>query len=183
MQEKAFQSTFRGALGLSNTEWVQWVHRQYGKSHCETCLKLDNCWFLDDKKPKLPQHFFCHCITENVPYETVKREAVSVADYSKFDPYLFNSSHTYTHNKEKMFESWGYTVVDAAWMQAEIGRQGQEKYVQGEYELGLLNAQGQRINIRVEIPRKDGSGTVSFVTGWMVYPEGKIRLVTPYGGK
>lgn len=65
----------------------------------------------------------------------------------------------------------------------EIGRQGQEKYVQGEYELELLNAQGQRINICVEIPRKDASGTVSFVTGWMVYPEGKIRLVTPYGGK
>lgn len=47
--------------------------------------------------------------------------------------------------------------------------------------LGQLNYQGQRINIRVEIPRKDKAGTASFVTGWMGEPNGYIRLVTPYG--
>ena len=49
--------------------------------------------------------------------------------------------------------------------------------------LGKLNQDGQRISIRVEIPRKDKSETVSFVTGWMVYPNGHIQLTTPYGGK
>ena len=61
--------------------------------------------------------------------------------------------------------------------------QGLEKYRTGEYALGFLNEQGQRISIRVEIPRKDREGTVSFITGWMVYPNGEIRLNTPYGGK
>jgi len=53
----------------------------------------------------------------------------------------------------------------------------------GNYELGKLNFQGQRISIRVTIPRKNGAGDVSFITGWMVKPEGKIKLTTPYGGK
>ena len=31
--------------------------------------------------------------------------------------------------------------------------------------------------------RKNGEGTVSFITGWMVKPNGHIHLNTPYGGK
>jgi hypothetical protein len=53
----------------------------------------------------------------------------------------------------------------------------------GNYELGVLNMRGQRISIRVTIPRKNGTGEVSFVTGWMVNPGGEIKLNTPYGGK
>ena len=58
-----------------------------------------------------------------------------------------------------------------------------EKYIKGDYILGKLNKDGQRISIRIEIPRKDGTGTVSFVSGWMAGPNGELRLITPYGGK
>lgn len=87
------------------------------------------------------------------------------------------------HGKEKLFAEWGYTVDDARWLQAEMERQAREKYLAGEYDLGKLNDKGQRISIRIEIPRKTGDGTVSFVSGWMVYPNGRIQLITPYGGK
>ena len=85
--------------------------------------------------------------------------------------------------KNKAFESWGYSVDDAKWLQAEMERQAREKYISGEYTLGKLDIRGQRIDIRVTIPRKDGSGDVSFITGWMVLPNGKLKLNTPYGGK
>ena len=52
-----------------------------------------------------------------------------------------------------------------------------------EFKLGKLNSNGQRISIRVTIPRKDKEENVSFTTGWMVYPNGYIQLTTPYGGK
>lgn len=52
----------------------------------------------------------------------------------------------------------------------------------GEYKLGKLNDKGQRISIRVEIPRKNKQEKVSFVTGWMVYPNGRIQMTTSYGG-
>lgn len=71
---------------------------------------------------------------------------------------------------------------DAVWLQGELERQALDKYVSGEYKLGKLNDKGQRISIRIEIPRKDKQGTVSFVTGWMVYSNGRIQMTTPYGG-
>lgn len=74
-------------------------------------------------------------------------------------------------------------MADAKWLQTELEKQGLEKYINGEYILGKLDYNGQRISIRIEIPRKDQAGIVSFITGWMVYPSGKIQLATPYGGK
>lgn len=56
-------------------------------------------------------------------------------------------------------------------------------YLLGDFSLGNLDKQGQRINIKVKITRRDTGEPVSFVTGWMVYPNGQIQLVTPYGGK
>lgn len=105
--------------------------------------------------------------------------AAAYSDYSEFDPYLFNTHGGYTHNKEKLFAQWGYTVADARWLQIEMGRQAFEKYLSGDYILGKLDETGQRISIRIEIPRKDGSGTVSFISGWMLEPGGKLRLTTP----
>ena len=98
-------------------------------------------------------------------------------------PHLFDPENVYQHGKNKAFENWGYTVKDAKWLQEEIERQAREKYVSDEYTLGKLDIRGQRINIRVTIPRKDDSGDVSFITGWMVLPNGKLKLNTPYGGK
>lgn len=34
-----------------------------------------------------------------------------------------------------------------------------------------------------ECLRKAGEEPVSFISGWMVYPNGRIQLTTPYGGK
>ena len=62
-------------------------------------------------------------------------------------------------------------------------KQGREQYVSGNYELGKLDKHGQHISVRVKIARKDKSETVSFITGWMICPKGKIQLITPYGGK
>ena len=68
-------------------------------------------------------------------------------------------------------------------LKEEIEKQGLEKYKNGDYKLGFLNEYGQRISIRVELPRKNGDGTISFITGWMVRPNGHIQLNTPFGGK
>ncbi len=164
-------------------KWNKWLHRNLSDNHCEECLMLHECWFEKGKTPKWPHHPFCHCVLEPLDYHTVLRNVQAVSDYSKFDPYLFNTQQTYTHNKEKLFYEWGYTVADAKWLQNEIEKQGLEKYMSGDYILGKLNRDGQRISIRVEIPRNDSSEIVSFVTGWMVYPSGHIQLTTPYGGK
>ena len=168
---------------LKIPEWYKWVHQNLSQNHCEECLKLNGCWFEKGNIPKWPHHLFCHCVLENVLYHDVLTKASIHSDYSKFDPYLFNTTGTYPHNKEKLFEEWGYTVSNAEWLKQEIEKQCLKKYISGDYTLGKLNKDGQRISIRVEIPRKDTMGKVSFITGWMVYPNGHIKLTTPYGGK
>ncbi len=164
-------------------EWNKWIHRNLSENHCEECLMLHECWFDKNKTPKHPHHPFCHCILEDIPYNDVLTKCKSICAFSKFDPYLFNRDKKYPHTKEKLFNSWGYTIDDSKWLQTEIEKQGLEKYVNGEYTLGKLNDKGQRISIRVEIARKDTGRNVSFITGWMVQPNGSIKLTTPYGGK
>lgn len=164
-------------------KWIKWIHRDLSENHCPECLKLHECWFAKENTPKWPHHLFCHCVLEDIPYHDVLAKSSSDCAYSKFDPYLFNTEGKYPHNKEKLFKEWGYTVADAKWLQAELEKQGLEKYINGKYTLGKLDYNGQRISIRIEIPRKDRSDNVSFITGWLVYPSGKIQLATPYGGK
>lgn len=153
------------------------------ENHCPECLMLDECWFLKEKTPKWLHHPYCHCILEDIPYSDVLTQVSSECPYAKFDPYLFNRNGKYPHNKEKLFNTWGYTIDDAKWLQNEIEKQGLEKYISGNYELGTLNKYGQRISIRIEIPRKNKTEKVSFITGWSVLANGKIKLNTPYGGK
>ena len=168
---------------IDNANWVKWVHHSQGPNCCQECLKLDGCLFLESKAPIWPHHPNCHCTLDPVDHSTVLLVAIAQSDYGKFDPYLFNTQGRHPHGKEKLFHEWGYSVADARWLQAEMERQAREKYVAGDYTLGRLNKEGQRISILIEIPRRNGDGTVSFISGWMVRPDGMLRLITPYGGK
>ena len=175
-------SRIRGKLPEA-PKWNRWVHRNLSDNHCEACLKLDGCWFQKEKTPRWPHHPFCHCVLEDLSYNDVLTKSTADCPYSKFDPYLFNTEGKYPHNKDKLFKEWGYTVTDAKWLQNEINKQGLENYISGNYVLGKLNENGQRISIRIEIPRKYTGSNVSFITGWMVYPTGLIKLTTPYGDR
>lgn len=168
---------------INTYNWIEWKHHQEGKSHCEECMRLNGCWFAYGKSPQCPHHPHCHCTVEPIDYSIVQKNAYSHSDYRKFDPYLFNTNGFYSHNKEKLFQQWGYTVKDALWLKNVIEEQSLNKYLAGEYELGKLNRNGQRISIRIEIPKKGQKEMASFETGWMLCPNGELRLNTPYGGK
>lgn len=107
--------------------------------------------------------------------------ARAICAFSKFEKYIF---HPYNNEgKKALFESWGYGIIDSNWLQEELIRQAQEKYANGDFILGKLDKYGQRISIEIILPRKDKIGTVSFMSGWMVYPDGVIQNTTPYGDK
>ncbi len=67
--------------------WVQWTHHAEGKTHCEECLKLDGCWFLEGNALPCPHHPFCHCTLEPIEYATVLQNTSAHSAYSKFDPW------------------------------------------------------------------------------------------------
>lgn len=64
----------------------------------------------------------------------------------------------------------------------EFEKQARRIYSVGGYTLGKLNEYGRRISVQISLSRKDKNEYAIFLTGWMVYPDGKIILTTPYGG-
>ena len=110
-----------------------WVHQLQGKTHCEECLMLDGCLFLESKTPPCPHHPNCHCILEPVDYTIVLMSACAYSDYRKFDPYLFHTDGGHPHNKERLFKEWGYSAEDSSWLKNEFEKQALEKYLTGNY--------------------------------------------------
>jgi len=80
-----------------------------------------------------------------------------------------------------LFKLWGYSVDDIPWLKAEIERQALEKYLSGNYTLGRLDKNGQRINIKIAIEQRDTGEIVTFLSGWIARPNGHLKMTTPYG--
>ena len=179
---------------LLSINWVKWVHEgskpantSVDKSlnvinaltskHCAMCLNLNGCCFVKEKCPKQPLHPNCHCYVIDIPSIT----ASANCPIEKFTKYVFISS--LIDDKKQLFELWGYDIMDSQYLQQEFIKQAKLAYSVGDYELGLLNDFGQRIKIEITLKKKNKNEYVTFVSGWMVYPDGKIILTTPYGGK
>ncbi len=177
---------------FDNSGWVKWIHEgimpayssemkqqniEYSKesNHCATCLNLNGCCFPKNNMPVYPHHYGCHCKLASVTNINFKAEC----PIEKFTNYAFK--HREKNDKKNLFEQLGYGKIDAEWLQKEYCRQAQEKYTNGNFTLNKLDDYGQRINIEITLPRKNKNENVTFKTGWMVYPDGRIVLVTPFG--
>ena len=139
-------------------KWVKWVHHVTGLMHCAECLMLDGCWFLFEKAPVWPHHEKCHCSLEAIDYLVVLMNATAKSDYSKFD-------HTCLIPWESIFMERINFLLS------------------GDIQQMMQDGYRQRISILIEIPRRNQDGMVSFASGWMVKPDGELKLNTPYGGK
>lgn len=179
---------------LLTTEWVMWIHDGSIPAnsnsekilntisgtlfnHCARCLNLNGCCFVKNKCPEIPVHQNCHCYT--VEIDGINPTTTSAIE--KFTKYLFNSDKQNT--KTKLFELWGYSVLDSEFLKNELEKQAKLAYMSGNYELGKLDIFGQRITIKISLKDKLKDKIVEFNSGWMMYPDGKIVLTTPYGGK
>ena len=188
-----FERTKETATKILKNDWIKWVHiglipakTASGKStnaalgtitnHCAQCRNLNGCCFVKGKHPLHPQHKRCHCKLLDINMPSIKAECA----IEKFEEYIFHSISN--KGKKQLFESWGYSIIDSQYLQQEFVRQAQIAYSSGNYELGLLNQYGQRINIAITL-KTDKGEYVSFQSGWMVYPDGQIDVITPFGGK
>lgn len=183
------------AKKIFSTKWIQWKHKgskpandkiektknvllaNLSKKHCSTCLNLNECCFTIEKMPPIPLHPNCHCSVISIPPITATAEC----SIRKFTNYIFVSSAV--NNKKELFELWGYDITDSEYLQNEFIKQAQIAYSIGDYELKSLDAFGQRINIKISLKKKGSNEYATFFSSWMIYPNGKIMLITPYGGK
>ncbi|MCI9404971.1 MAG: hypothetical protein HFJ21_05460 [Clostridia bacterium] len=187
------QQTGELANKAAAVQWVKWVHpntepahtheeKQTNvlkaamiSAHCAKCLNMNGCCFAKYKCPKSPLHENCHCNTERIDSITITTEC----PIEKFTGYIFNKF--YNDGKEQIFKDLGFSISDSDMLKAEMEKQANLAYLLGNYELNKLNSYGQRLNIKVTLIGKNGK-SLSFKTGWMTYPDGKIVLTTPFGG-
>ena len=176
--------------------WAKWYHegipdgpadvreneRKKAKTqgHCLKCTAMSGCYFIDGTKtfPMYPHHPHCHCEKQHISPQTVTANC----RIEKFKGYIFAEKYAYKGKKALFEDKYGYTIDDSDYLKKEYDRQAKEKYMSGDYVLGKLDEEGQRITIDV-ILKTPLKGTATVKSGWMVRPNGLITCNTPLGDR
>jgi filamentous hemagglutinin len=110
------------------------------------------------------------------------KEVQASVDVRKFSDYIFKPGND--HGKDAVFKSLGYSAEDSAALAVTWEKQAAEKLAKGEYSLGKADQYGQRVDIEIVLPGKGtADGQTSYLrSGWMIQPDGSIKLNTPFSG-
>lgn len=181
-------------LGFSGS-WVKWFHagipdepevvRQAVRvaaviqGHCLACTGISGCYFMninEKKCPKHPHHSYCHCKKQLAVTPFVK----AFCDIRKFTEYIFAEKYV-KNGKSNLFTHLGFTIYDSKKLKDSFENQASKQYALGNYILGKLDNNGQRMNIEISLTQQNGK-IVKFVSGWMIRPNGYITCNTPLGG-
>ena len=106
----------------------------------------------------------------------------AVVDIRKFSGYIFRGDGT--GGKEAVYNGLGYNIQHSEMLSDIYLEQAVEKYANNQYTLGSLIHYGQTINIEIELQGIDSFlGKTSCInSGWLINPDGTIRLTTPFAG-
>lgn len=123
--------------------------------HCSRCIALNACHFAKWNMPKNSVegdpgllHPSCHCEAKPISNPISNKTAFANCPIEKFTGYLFSEKYKYK-GKAPLFEKFGYNVNDSVYLKQEYEKQALQKYVNGDYELDVLDYYGQRININI----------------------------------
>lgn len=183
---------------LDNVEMTKdGINPEQVKPHCLKCVVVNQCWFKNERNKK-PEPFGyekyatvelskmkgiqglyhpnCHCKEIEIPNPTESKIQVVCADDKMDDVYA---------RKFGLIEAWGYTENDKALLKSNLIRSATEKYLNGDYKLFIYDEFGFRFSIQVSVPgiHHKAGRIYQFITGFMVWPNGKIKNTTFFGGK
>ena len=172
-------------------QWVEWNHflipnkpiavrdfvrkLMFSLGHCKPCTALDGCYFIEENMPPLPIHPNCDCDKINIRHEKLYHNSSATCSIEKITKYIFGNIEN-SKGKRHIFESLGYSQHSAELLKSELEKQAQENYCNGNYILKSLDQYGQRLAIPINLSGK------TFYSGWLLYPEGKLKNTTPFGG-
>ncbi len=185
---------------LDNVEKIKdvGVNPDQVKPHCVKCVVVNQCWFKNEKDKK-PESFSydkystidlskmkgimglyhprCHCkeITIKPPTEYTLKVVVD-------DDKIFVDAF---RRKFGIINSWGYTIDDGEVLKKNLIESVTENYIIGNYKIFKYDEFGFQISLQVSVPgvRHKIGREYKFITGFMVYPNGKIENTTFFGGK
>ncbi len=171
------EKLLKNFLSLKDEDWVQWIAQE--NDWQDNCDKFDNCYFIVKQMPTYPQHIKCQCRLKKIDKPIPNLTATATCDIRKFTEYVFSGK--YPDGKKELFEGWGYTINDSAYLQNLFISQALRKYCNGDYIYKGVNDYSAKIEIVIEINAKSGR-TLRIKSGWGLNPNGEIKLLTPFSG-
>lgn len=189
----------RSTLTLDNVEIIKdvGIDPKKTKPHCVKCVAVNQCWFKNEKNKKPDRfgykkysdavlsemrgnrglyHPNCHC--KEIPINNPTKSTLTVnCDNGKIEDVY--------SRKPGLIYAWGYTDNDKILLKNNLIKSATEKYLKGEYKIFIYDKFGFRISIEVSIPgiNQKAGKQYKFVTGFMVWPNGRIENTTVFGGK
>ena len=159
----------------NKSEWFRELLRNIMAlfGHCMNCASLDGCYLVARNMPKQSLHDNCDCRKKDITYSNVKNSAIAECDIRKFT--VFKNVKD-SKGKNKIFYDLGFDINDSEYLQNEYCKQALKQYLLENYIRKNLDRRGLRLAISTTL-----SG-ITFYSGWMLYPEGKIKNATPFGG-
>lgn len=180
---------------IEDFPYKEGVNENLTSPHCWKCVSVNQYWFKNEegKKPEefdyskysyaeIPKskrglyHPNCHCKEKsiNIPKE---KEIQFIADQGKIESFF--------ELKSDWFYGWGYKNSDKNEFVQALNNLVLKQYRYGNYEKEKHTKFGYQINVRVSIPGKNEKlGKIySLKSAYMVFPNGKLRLITVAGGK
>lgn len=114
---------------------------------------------LQNKISRVCANKNCHCKTQEFGTPFVKAQC----DIRKFSDYIFAEKYS-QNGKGNLFIRLGFTKEDSGKLKEEFGNQARKQYAFGNYTLGKLDKNGQRMNIAIKITHPS-RGIVKFMSG------------------
>ena len=206
-----FNNVYDSALA-SFSDWIQvddnksnWTIEDFSyktgvvenltKPHCWKCVSVNKCWFKNEngKKPEAFDysdysfkqigkakrglyHPNCHC----------KEKAINVPKLNDINVIIdYKKINFFFKDKLNWFRNWGYTNNDEKEFINSFSNSIKESYRKGNYEKEKHTGAGYQINLFIDILGKnDKRGKVYKITSsCIIFPNGKLRLITLVGGK
>lgn len=164
------------------------------KPHCQVCTAINYCWFKNEenKRPKEMEyrdlskfnranrglyHPYCHCKKRGLNPPKVKDIILEMGN---------NKINYFFKDKGELFYAWGYKKEDKNEFVKSLKLSIINSYIKGEYANGSYNDSkdikyGFRINIFVTLNggNEKCKNRYNLKAGFIVYPNGKLRNITP----
>lgn len=138
---------------------------------CALCVALNDTVFKNNKKPEY-YHPNCKCKSKKYDLADVKLDFPT----QKITHYLFMNE-----DKKAMMRTMGYVAEDSNEVYQFIKLAVENKFLAGDYNLQILNKNGQHFSINLILNGKRDHEKEKFNChiGCVAWPYGKIKIATP----
>ena len=162
--------------------------------HCWRCVTVNKCWFKNETNKK-PEHFDYSKYSYNEipksdrglyhPHCHCKELAINVPKENDIDVILTSDKiNNFFKNKSGLSHSWGYRDKDKNEFIELLKSNIKISYRRGNYYKEKHTRFGYQINLLIIIEgvnEKKGK-EYQFESAFIIFPNGKIRCVTIFGG-